>query len=171
MPNRLQRDFFNRYTLDVAKELIGKTLMFGPHQGIITETEAYRGLEDPASHAYRGKTPRTEVMFGPPGHTYVYFIYGMYHCLNFVTEPEGTAAGVLIRGLYIDNLHLNGPGKLCRHLAINRDHSGMDLTTSSEFYITDSSYELPIITTPRIGISRAQDWPWRFLATELPTNR
>src|SRR2546430_489923 len=96
---RLPRSFFVRPTLQVAEELLGKLLVFNNQRGLITETEAYIGQDDPACHAARGMTPRTQVMFGPPGFSYVYFIYGMYHCFNVVTEPEGFPAAVLIRGI------------------------------------------------------------------------
>src|SRR5271170_2047520 len=103
---RLGRSFFLRPTVQVAQDLLGKRLIFQNFSGIITETEAYHQNNDPACHAYRGKTPRNAPMFGPAGHSYVYFIYGMYHCLNIVTEPEGVAAAVLIRGLKTDTLTL-----------------------------------------------------------------
>jgi len=164
--NRLPRDFFLRHVVDVAKDLVGKSLVFGHHIGIITETEAYGGNEDPASHAYRGITPRTQVMFGDAGFSYVYFIYGMYHCLNVVTGPVGSAAAVLIRGLRVDSLHLNGPGKLCRHLAITKQHNGIDLTQTPDFYLADTLLQPKVNITPRIGIKAATDWPWRFVLAE-----
>lgn len=166
MAERLSRDFFNRPTLTVAQELLGKIAVFQNVAGIITETEAYIGENDPACHAARGKTPRNAVMFGPPGVSYVYFIYGMYHCLNFVTEGEGTPAAVLIRGLMQIEptpLHLNGPGKLCRHLGITREHNGIDITESDSFYVKDSPLSPAFETTSRIGISKGQEKLWRFV--------
>lgn len=166
MAERLSREFFNRPTLTVAQELLGKIAVFQNVAGIITETEAYIGENDPACHAARGKTPRNAVMFGPPGMSYVYFIYGMYHCLNFVTEGEGTPAAVLIRGLMQIEpapLHLNGPGKLCRHLGITREHNGIDITESDSFYVKDSPLSPAFETTSRIGISKGQEKPWRFV--------
>lgn len=160
---RLSRDFFLKPVTTVAHDLVGKSLIFGQHIGIITETEAYGGEDDPASHAYRGITPRTQVMFGDAGFSYVYFIYGMYHCFNIVTGPIGSAAAVLIRGLRIDTLHLNGPGKLCRHLAITKQHNAIDLIQTPNFYIADTSLQPLITTTPRIGIKVATDRPWRFV--------
>lgn len=164
MANPLPPSFFNRPTLTVAQELLGKSLFFEGIEGVITETEAYSGRDDPACHAARGKTPRNAVMFGPAGLSYVYFIYGVYHCLNVVTEEEGFPAAVLIRGIQLPSLSLDGPGKLCRHLGITRDHSGIDLTTHPSFFISDSKVSLPFNATPRIGISKGQDKLWRFVA-------
>ena len=163
---RLPSEFFNRPTLSEAKELLGKIMVYGKYAGVITETEAYIGQDDPACHAARGKTPRNSVMFGPAGVSYVYFIYGMYHCLNFVTEEEGKAAAVLIRGLMLlepSQEHLNGPGKLCRHLGITCEHNGLDLGQSEFFYVKDSPLSPPFEATPRIGIRQGQDKLWRFV--------
>ncbi|MFH1428594.1 MAG: DNA-3-methyladenine glycosylase [Candidatus Margulisiibacteriota bacterium] len=148
--NILPRGFYNRPTITVARELLGKTLVYqvSPDNRFtakIIETEAYLD-DDPASHAFRGKTPRNAPMFGPPGFTYIYFIYGMYHCLNFVTEKEGKAGAVLIRALEplegieqmqknrargnknVDMHNLsNGPGKLCRALGLTKAHNEMDM--------------------------------------------
>lgn len=166
MAKRLDRDFFNRPTVTVAQELLGKIMVFGAAGGIITETEAYVGQDDPACHAARGKTPRNAVMFGPAGLSYVYFIYGMYHCLNFVTEEDGIAAAVLIRGIHLIEpppLLLNGPGKLCRHLGITRDHNEIDLTTDETFFVKDSPFTPSYETTSRVGITKGQDKLWRFV--------
>jgi DNA-3-methyladenine glycosylase len=166
MAERLSRSFFMRPTLTVAQQLLGKIMVFENSAGLITETEAYMGQDDPACHAARGKTPRNTVMFGPAGFSYIYFIYGMYHCLNFVTEEEGVPAAVLIRSLMLIKpapLHLNGPGKLCRHLNITRAHNAIDVTTSDFFYIKDSPLSPPYEATPRIGISRGQEKLWRFV--------
>lgn len=162
---KLDYSFFNRNCVDVACDLIGKTLVFGSHQGIITETEAYRGADDPASHAYRGITPRSALMFGPPGISYIYFIYGMYYCLNVVTEAEGSASAVLIRGIKLTTepfTHLNGPGKLCRHLEITTQHNGLDLLNHASFYFAPGILPQNISATPRIGIKKATDKLWRF---------
>lgn len=198
---KLSRDFFDRSTLLVAEELIGKVLLFNGQKGLITETEAYMGFDDPASHAYKGKTPRNQVMFGKPGFSYVYFIYGMYHCLNVVTEKAGFPAAVLIRGLKlleetvidstgvsiadataasvdplvhsiadlqssVDNktcLHLNGPGKICRHFGITKDHYGIDMIKSQNFYFACIQHKAKVIKTPRIGIKVGTEKLWRFL--------
>jgi DNA-3-methyladenine glycosylase len=152
---RLNRSFFNRPTLIVAQELLSKILVFNNYKGYITETEAYIGNNDPACHAAIGRTKRTEVMFGPAGYSYVYFIYGMYYCLNFVTENEGFPAAVLIRGIkLLDHpyTHLNGPGKLCKYLGITKSDNSVDITQSEKFYVT-----------PRIGIKVGTDLPWRFV--------
>lgn len=165
----LKRDFYAQDTVHVAQDLLGKTLVFGNHQGIITETEAYIGQGDPACHAARGLTPRTKPMFGPPGHAYVYFIYGMYYCLNIVTEAEGTPAAVLIRGLWLpeSKVHLNGPGKLCRHLVITKEQNEYDLTQGRHFYVVHSDFKPTYHITPRIGISKGQDKLWRYVVTSL----
>jgi DNA-3-methyladenine glycosylase len=151
----------------VAEELLGKVLVFKEHKGIITETEAYFGFDDPASHAFKGLTPRTQLMFGDPGFSYVYLIYGMYHCLNIVTEKAGYPAAVLIRGVKLlteDNLHLNGPGKICRHMGITKAHNGLNLSNDPEFYVGSINLKLPFSKTPRIGIKVGTDKLWRFLA-------
>lgn len=163
---KLDRDFFNRHSTEVAVDLLGQILVFNNWRGIITETEGYRGADDPACHAFKGPTPRTQVMFGKPGLSYVYFIYGMYHCLNVVTEAEGSGAAVLIRGvqlLHPPQLHLNGPGKICRTLQISREHNGIDLTTHDSFYIASGRVVKNFLTTPRIGIKKGIDKLWRFV--------
>jgi len=167
---RLRRTFFNRSTLIVAEELLGKILVFKNHKGIITETEAYMGFDDPASHAARGKTKRTEIMFGPPGYSYVYLIYGLYHCLNVVTEKEGFPAAVLIRGLLVQDqktgkdIHLDGPGKICRYLGITtQDHNKIDIVKNEDFYVGCVKKTLGFKTTSRIGIRVGQDKLWRFV--------
>lgn len=163
---KLGRDFFNRHCTEVARELLGQVLVFDRYRGVITETESYRGLDDPASHAFRGPTPRAKIMFGQPGLSYVYFIYGMYHCLNIVTEEEGSPSAVLIRGLKLltpqSNI-LNGPGKICRELGITREHNGIDLVTNENFYITTGERIEEFKTTPRIGIRMGVDKLWRFI--------
>lgn len=189
---RLSRTFFNRPTLRVARDLLGKFLVRRIGRKIIvamiTETEAYCGPNDLASHASRGRTPRTEVMFGPPGHAYVYLIYGMYHCLNVVTERENYPAAVLIRGVSLQwpidsekpkpstlktvncklETYLAGPGKLCRSFQINRDLNKEDLTTSKNLWLEDREIKLrpdQIKHATRIGINYARQYKnklWRF---------
>jgi DNA-3-methyladenine glycosylase len=161
--NKLTHDFYNRHVVEVAQELLGKTLVFGNTKGIITETEAYRGLDDEASHAFKGPTQRSHIMFGPAGYSYVYLIYGMYHCLNIVTEEEGQASAVLIRGLLLPEIHLNGPGKLCRHLGITKQHHGLHLISHDSIYVAEGIEAVPYTTTPRIGIKKATDKLWRFV--------
>src|SRR5205814_890853 len=140
----LPRDFYDRPTVEVARDLLGKILVHGRAAGAIVETEAYLGSDDLAAHSARGVTPRTRVIFGPPGHAYVYFIYGMYECLNLVAEPEGRAGCVLIRALEpLAGVELmkrrrasarkieqiaNGPGKLTLAMSITRAHNGVDVT-------------------------------------------
>ena len=162
----LPRSFYNRPTLEVAQELLGKRLRFFAHDFLITETEAYIGQNDPACHAARGLTPRTRVMFGPPGHAYIYFIYGMYHCLNIVTEEEGFPAAVLIRGLvspHVPYAQTNGPGKLCRFLGLDLRYNAWDLTQGQDFFMEEGVHVLHHDQTPRIGIREGQDHLWRFV--------
>ncbi len=187
----LPRTFYYRDTLQVARELLGKKLVRngpdGQLSGRIVETEAYIGQSDTACHAARGRTKRNAVMFGPPGHAYVYFIYGMYHCLNVVTEGEGFAAAVLIRalepleGLAVmreqrsgrsDRALTNGPGKLCQALVIDKRLNGADLCADGLLYIEEGEVTGDIATGPRIGIRRAtaEDMaaPWRFYISDSP---
>ncbi|MCX7752147.1 MAG: DNA-3-methyladenine glycosylase [Blastocatellia bacterium] len=175
---KLPRAFYARPTVEVAQELLGKYLVHhtadGPIVGRIVETEAYVGPEDRASHAWRGLTPRTAVMFGPPGYAYVYLIYGVHHCLNIVTEREGYPAAVLIRALDplvsgVENALVmpNGPGKVCRYLAIDRTFNGIDLC-GSVLYVEDRGDAIApdqIVATPRVGVDYAGPWSerlWRF---------
>jgi DNA-3-methyladenine glycosylase len=175
----LPRSFYNRSAIEVARDLLGKVLIHGATGGIIVETEAYLGLDDAASHAYRGITKRTEVMFGPPGHAYVYFIYGMYECVNMVAEPAGTPGAVLIRAieplLGIELMQTrrptakalrdlgSGPGKLTIALGITRALNGADVTKGA-LLVRDRRGAEPfeIIAGPRIGISKCADLPLRF---------
>ena len=199
----LPRDFYDRDTLIVARELLGCYLVReweGKKLAVrITETEAYIGRMDKACHAYQYKrTPRTETLFSKPGISYIYLIYGMYHCLNFVTEPEGEPSAVLLRGLapvhglealcrlrygkapdeltaYQRKNFLNGPGKCCQALGLDRRQNGIDLTTGEELFLCTALSDgglpdqpprpLTIHTGKRIGIDYAQeavDFPWRF---------
>jgi DNA-3-methyladenine glycosylase len=165
-------EFYARPTVKVAKDLLGCYLNRRLPSGLvlsapINEVEAYTA-NDPACHAFRGLTKRTEVMFGPPGRAYVYFIYGMYFCLNVVTEPNGIAGAILIRGLEglaANGSKLNGPGKICKHWQIDRAHNAVNLMDPySEIWITQRPGKLKskILTSQRIGISQAQDKLWRF---------
>jgi DNA-3-methyladenine glycosylase len=158
----LKRDFFDRPTLDVAKDLLGKTLVFGQQRAIINETEAYIGENDPACHAAKGRTKRTDVMFGPAGYSYVYLIYGMYHCLNVVTERKGFPAAVLIRGAGC----FDGPGKLCRGFGITLQDNRIDLTKNRAFYLLDTPSIMDYECTRRIGISKGKEHLWRFVSKE-----
>jgi len=174
----LPRSFYVRPTIDVARDLLGKVLWNGCVGGRIVETEAYLGLDDQAAHAARGVTPRTKVIFGPPGHAYVYFIYGMYECLNLVAEPEGSPGCVLIRALQpvagLEQMiarrgvtkveHVaNGPGKLTIAMGITRKLNGADVT-SGDFTVRQpaSADGFQIASGPRVGITKAMDWPLRF---------
>jgi DNA-3-methyladenine glycosylase len=164
---KLNYDFYNRHVTEVARDLLGKKLVYGDISGIITETEAYRGCDDLASHAARGISPRCEIMFGPPGLSYVYFIYGMYHCFNIVTESPGQASAVLIRSLKLKDIHLNGPGKICRHLNITKQQHGINLINSDLLYVSSGINITDYQCTPRIGIKKATEKPWRFVIDPL----
>lgn len=176
----LSRAFYNRPAVEVARALLGTVLVHGSTSGVIVETEAYLGLQDRAAHSWRGITPRTRVMFGPPGHAYVYLIYGIYECLNVVAEPEGSPGCVLIRALEplegiprmqrrrhpgargIEDL-ANGPGKLTLALGITRRHNGADFTTGPlTIHPPEQREEIQIGVSPRIGIKHCADWPLRF---------
>ena len=160
---KLSRDFFTRHSEIVAAELLGKTLEANNKRAIIIETECYRGYDDPASHAYRGPTKRSQTMFEEPGRLYVYLIYGMHHCLNFITEPKGNPGAVLIRAIKdLDNNQIiNGPGRVCKYLNITREHNGADLL-NSEFKLYDNQETLTYQTSPRIGIKQGLEKLWRF---------
>lgn len=164
-------EFFSRHVKEVAHDLIGKRFSFYGLNGIIAETEAYRGRDDEASHAYRGLTPRNTAMFGPPGRIYVYFIYGMHYCLNIVTEEEGPPSAVLIRGMLVPPLYLNGPGKICQFLGISTKEYGLNLLTHEHVYIAEGVRCEAIKATPRIGIKKATDKLWRFIGTSFEKYR
>jgi DNA-3-methyladenine glycosylase len=166
MKSRLNENFFIRDVLVVASELPGKYLAFLQNGQInyflITEVEAYRGEEDKACHASKGRTNRTEIMYHVGGHIYVYLVYGMYWMLNFVTGTQDQPQAVLIRGLE----NLNGPGILTRHLKIDRSYYGENLCLSNRIWVEDNGYNPEIRTSPRIGIDYSgEPWiskPWRF---------
>jgi DNA-3-methyladenine glycosylase len=176
----LGRPFFERSVQLVARDLIGCTVVHGQTAGVIVETESYHA-EDPACHAFNGRTPRNEVLFGPPGHAYVYFSYGIHSLLNFVAEPEGDAAAVLIRALEpTRGLELmrrrrgleraedlcSGPGKLTQALGIGLELNGASLESGPIRVLGREGRwrRARIVTAPRIGISKAQELPWRFCA-------
>ncbi|MFZ2095088.1 MAG: DNA-3-methyladenine glycosylase [Anaerolineales bacterium] len=187
---RIERPFFNHPTLQVARELLGMRLvrMEGGVRtaGIIVETEAYIGEEDLGCHASAGLTPRTRVLYGPPGRTYVYFTYGNYWMLNFVTEREGFPAAVLIRGIKptegIERIAArragrpqkqwtDGPGKICMALAIGREQNDADLCVPDAEIFLEFGENIPdscVTTGPRVGLNGVPEpWksiPWRFLA-------
>ena len=161
----LPESFYARDTVEVARGLLGKLLIHGHRQGRIVEVEAYLGADDLAAHASRGVTPRTRVIFGPPGRAYVYLNYGIHECLNVVTQPEGTPGCVLIRGLTpVAGLTapLNGPGKLTKAMGIDRRFYGHPLWQPPLTICDSPPPAEPIQVTPRIGISRCVDWPLRF---------
>ena len=168
MTKRLDRAFYSRDVLEVAPQLLGLHLVKANADGslssyVITETEAYRGGEDLACHASKGRTPRTEVMFGEGGHLYMYLIYGMYWMMNVVTGPEGVPQAVLFRGLR----EASGPGRLTRLLGVDRSFYGVDLVSSGQIWIEESGISPAYTTGPRVGVDYAgepwKDMPWRFL--------
>ena len=189
---RLKRGFYARETLIVARQLLGQRLvriLNGQRlSGCIVEVEAYIGQGDQACHAARGLTPRTAVMFGPPGQAYVYLIYGLHHCLNVVTEREGFPAAVLIRALEpleglsvmrshragrLDHELTNGPGKLCQAMGITRKMNSADLVSGDVLFIEEGAPvpDATVQTTPRIGVrgdEQALTAPWRFFIRDSP---
>jgi DNA-3-methyladenine glycosylase len=164
--NRLPRSFYDRDTKVVAQELLGKWLVHGERVARIVETEAYLGQHDRAAHSCRGLTARNAPMFGPPGYAYVYMIYGMYFCFNVVTEREGHASAVLIRGVEpIYNVFgkTNGPGLLCRALDIDRRLNGWDLLSDRLHIAEGEESKFTIVRRPRIGVEYAGSWAKRHL--------
>ncbi len=165
----LPASFFESDVLDIAPQLIGKTLLRtfsnGTTQsGIITEVEAYKGIDDLGCHASKGRTPRTDIMFEKGGHLYIYLIYGMYHMLNIVTGPKDVPQAILIRSLH----NVNGPGRLTKMLDINMQHNKLYLQNTQQIQIIDNCLNLKYKTTPRIGIDYAGEYwkniEWRFVA-------
>ncbi len=180
---RLGREFYERYTVDVARDLLGKLLVRRIEDellvGKIVEVEAYRGRDDPASHAWRGMTPRNRIMFQGGGYAYIYFSYGNHWMFNVTTEPEGSPGAVLIRAIEplqgielmrrnrgVEDLRLltSGPGRLTKALLIDKSLNGVDLTTSTEIFIAqgDREEKFEIAATPRIGVSGGKRRKWRF---------
>ena len=175
---KLPRSFYDRDTAIVAKELLGKFLIHlsgGIERiGKIVETEAYLGPHDLAAHSSRGLTERTKIMFGPPGRAYVYFIYGMYFCMNVVTEREGHASAVLLRALEpVKNLEgrANGPGLLCRAMKIDKRLNGHDLLSDDFFIATPAKTEIfKTVKRPRVGVDYAKHWAKRYLRFYIKGN-
>ncbi len=166
--------------LEAAPRLLGATFEHGGVTVRLTEVEAYDGADDPGSHAYRGRTRRNEVMFGPPGHLYVYFTYGMHHCCNVSCGPEGRASAVLLRGAEVlDGVELarerrngardrdlaRGPGRLCQAMGIDRDDDGLDLRDRLVLGPPVEDH----CSGPRVGLRHAHDRPWRFWVPDHPT--
>ena len=174
----LPRSFYARDTRLVARELLGMHLVHatpaGRRVGRIVETEAYLGPHDLAAHSSKGLTERTKIMFGPPGHGYVYLIYGIHHCMNVVTEPPGHGAAVLLRALEpVAGLttRTQGPGLLCQAMGIDRRLNGHDLL-SEHFFITAPDILAPfkIVARPRIGVDYARHWAKRLLRFYIRDN-
>ncbi len=177
----LPRSYFNHSTVQVARSLIGKYLVRVIDgrilAGKIVEVEAYVGSKDRACHASKGRTQRTEVMFGPAGVAYVYLIYGMYHCLNVVTEREEFPSAVLIRAIELDAELIDGPGRLCRALEVDRRLNLVDLTIGESLWFEDRGEVVGRGTVgayPRIGVDYAGEWAeklWRFRLRTVTTPR
>jgi DNA-3-methyladenine glycosylase len=171
--------------LQVAPLLLGSVLRHGEVACRITEVEAYDGPNDPGSHAFRGPTARNAVMFGPPGHLYVYFTYGMHYCCNVVCGPDGTASAVLLRaGEIVDGVEAararrtaarqdrdlaRGPARLCRALGIAADANGHDLSTAPLTLTLAEERVGTVLNGPRVGLRHAADRPWRFWLADEPT--
>jgi DNA-3-methyladenine glycosylase len=179
---RLQREFYDRSVHDVARDLVGCTLLYEGRGGVIVETESYEA-DDPACHAYVGLTERTRVLFGPPGYAYVYLSYGIHSLLNAVAEPEGEAAAVLIRALEpthgVEEMRArrggkadadlcSGPGKLTEALGIDLGDNEADLCREPFLLTAPEGDPPPVVAGPRIGITKAVDRPWRFSAADNP---
>ena len=182
----LDREFYRRDPRAVAPELLGKVVVAGERRARIVEVEAYCGPEDPAAHSYRGPTARNATMFGPPGHLYVYFSYGMHWCCNPVCGDDGEGVAVLLRALEplegLDEMRAargavrdrdlcRGPARLCQALGITRDLDGADLVTGDRgVVIADDGTPPPAhpAVGPRVGITRAADLPWRFWVPHNP---
>jgi DNA-3-methyladenine glycosylase len=184
----LSQSFFDRPTLEIAPEILGKYIVFnspfGKLSARIVEVEAYIDQDDPACHAARGKTKRNEVMFGEPGYSYIYFIYGMHYCLNFVTEQKGKAAALLLRAaepcegmeIIIKNSPqkiitkpsrlLSGPGKFCRAFGLTREQNRVDLSDSLLYLEDRLESKVRVERSNRIGIRLAKDKLWRFYDSE-----
>ncbi len=175
----LPRRFYDRNTLEVAHDLLGKLLVHRvqgqTRVGRIVEVEAYLGPQDLAAHTSKGLTPRTRAMFGPPGHVYVYLIYGMHHCMNVVTEPEGTGTAVLLRALEpVAGIGPNtrGPGRLCKAMGIDLRHYGADLCSRTLFIAPPPNPENPldIVARPRVGVDYAGEWADKLLRFYIQGN-
>jgi DNA-3-methyladenine glycosylase len=175
---KLARTFYDRDTILVAKELLGKYLVHKSRGveriGKIVEVEAYLGPHDLAAHSAKGFTERTKVMFGPPGHAYVYFIYGIYYCMNVVTEREGHASAVLLRAMEpVKNIagRTCGPGLLCRAMKIDKRLNAHDLISDDLFIAASSGAEpFSIVNRPRIGVDYAKHWAKRHLRFYIKDN-
>lgn len=176
---RLERAFYDRPAETVARDLLGRLLVHdtpeGRRIGRIVEVEAYLGPGDLAAHTSRGRTARTKAMFGPPGHAYVYLIYGMHHCMNVVTGPEGSGTAVLLRALApVRGLDAStsGPGRLCRAMGVTRDHYGIDLCGDTLWLARDDvPAPTDVAAGPRIGVDYAGEWaakPLRFFVPGHP---
>jgi DNA-3-methyladenine glycosylase len=188
MSSALPRAFFDRPSVEVARDLLGRDLEHDDVAVRLTEVEAYAGSDDPASHAYRGITPRTAVMFGPPGHLYVYFTYGMHWCANIVCGPDGTASAVLLRAGQVvrglptarsrrttarkDAELARGPARLTAAMGIGKVHDGVDLCREGSGIRVTPGVPVPedaVAYGPRVGLTKAVDTPWRMWVAGDPS--
>ncbi len=184
---KLSRSFYNRPTLEICQEILGMHIVHRIERGTISarivEVEAYIGEADPACHASVGLTERNKIMYGPPGRSYIYFIYGMYYCLNFVTEARGFPAAILLRAAEpVDGIELmarasrtqgsrmlSGPGKFCRAFGLTKEHNGLDLT-GRRLYLEDRGTGVHCVASgPRVGIRKGCDMLWRFYDAGSPS--
>jgi DNA-3-methyladenine glycosylase len=187
----LDRAFFDRPVLEVAPDLLGRILVHRSADGLVaarlTEVEAYDGANDPGSHAYRGRTKRNGTMFGPAGHVYVYFTYGMHYCMNLVAGPEGVPTGILLRAAeVVDGIDLarkrrpavqhdrdlaRGPARLTIALGVGREHDGVDVCAAGPMVVlTDAPVpRTEVRSGPRVGLREAADRPWRYWIDGDPT--
>lgn len=169
---KLGREFYERDARIVAEELLGKVMVVNGKSLMITETEAYLGSEDLASHARFGQTKRSSIMWSKGGTLYVYLIYGMYEMANIVTGTEGQPSAVLLRsGMTADGTKITGPGKFTKYLGIERKMNGLDLVSRQDIYLESGSQEkFKVIKTPRIGIAYAGEWAsreWRYVMERI----
>lgn len=176
----LTRSFFERDTHTVAKALLGCVLHFEGKCLRIVETEAYGGADDPGSHAHRGPTQRSEVMFGKAGHAYIYMTYGMHHCFNIVTAQEGVPGAVLLRGAIVPEngqstkvQHIDGPGRFTKYFGLTRAQNRIDLTANTSFFLMPGSLHAheKMLQTTRIGLSKGAALPWRYVIQEFNTKK
>lgn len=176
---KLSRSFFTRPTLEVAPDLLGTTLVHktesGEIRGMVSEVEAYTGADDPASHSFKGQTKRNRSMWLEGGHAYIFLIYGIHYCFNVTTEQQGQPGAVLLRSVILEtdhgNQHISGPGNVAKAFGLSFDQQGIDCATSDILFFEERhTNSIQFKSTPRIGISKATDFPWRFILSDKMNN-